>query len=208
MVDATTRPPVGNMGPLAEPWRRWAEEQAITNAQAIDSLGGDASNDGRSNNAQMDLFSRQINELYQRQASLTSDPGFSSNPLPPSSSQTITKTIQLPRPTDTSRNGWLSVTMNALQYNNTTDFSVVFISLYCDNRLFHRNSVSFPIGSNTPTTWRDAANVTAYTGFVAGPDSGGTVTMEIVFQTQAGGATRTLGISDILITSQYSQRLA
>lgn len=205
MVD-NFRPPVGNMGPMAEPWRRWAEDQALTNARAIESLGGDASNDGRSGNSQMDTFSSQINELYQRQSARTTNPGFSSDPLPPSSSQTITRSLQLPRPTDTNRNGWLSITMNGSS-TNTTDFSVWFISLYCDNRLFHRNSISFPIGTSSPPSWRDRANITAYTGFVAGPSAGGLVTIEAIAQTQAGGATRTLTISDIDITSQYSQRI-
>lgn len=205
MVD-TFRPPQGNLGPMAEPWRRWAEEQALTNARAIEFLGGDATNDGRFNNSQMDTFSSQINELYQRQSSLTTDGGFSFTPLPPSSSQTISKSFQLPRPTDATRAGWLSITLNGSS-TNTTDFSVLFISLYCDGVLFHRNSISFPIGTSSPPSWRDRANVTAYTGFSASPTSGGLVTMDAIAQTQAGGATRSIVVSDIRITSQYSQRI-
>lgn len=205
-MDANFRPPIGNLGPMAEPWRRWAEGQAITNAKAIESLGGDATNDGRANNSQMDTFSSQINELYQRQSSLTTDPGFSSDLLAPSSSQAISRSIQIPRPTDGTRAGWLSITMNGSS-SNTTDFSVLFLSFSCDGVLFHRNSISFPIGTSSPLSWRDKANVTAYTGFSASPTSGGLITIDAVAQTQSGGAPRAIIASDIRITSQYSQRI-
>lgn len=206
MNSDTFRPPVGNMGPMAEPWRRWAQEQVITNAEAIERLGGDATNDGRANNSQMDLMASQINELYQRQSSLTLDDGFNSGPMAPLSTVNVSKTIQLPRPTDVTRNGWLSITLNGAQ-NTANDFSTMYISLYCDNVLFHRNSINFPVGGSTPVGWRDFTNVTGYTGFRASPTDGGSLRIEMIAVTNAGGGTRTLTISDIRITSQFSQRV-
>ena len=98
------RPPLSNLGPMSEPWGRFITEQTLTNAEGIERLGGDATNDGRINNSTLDLMASQINELYQRQSAIVTSPDLQTPPFDNTGvTFSASVNIQLPRPTDAAR---------------------------------------------------------------------------------------------------------
>lgn len=203
----TLRPPLSNLGPMSEPWARWQTDQTVTNALAIERLGGDASNDGRINNSTMDTMASQINEIYQRQSAYTT-----ASPMTTASfngtgtnAPMIAREIQLARPSDSSRTGWLAVSFDVSQSNS--DFSVAFLTLYIDGRAFHKNSVGFPTSLVTPPAWGTNSNISGFTGFTASPNAGGLVRIELTPSSTSGAALRTITASDFQVTHQYSQRV-
>lgn len=206
---ATTKPPMSNLGPMSEPWGRWQTDQTITNAEAIERLGGDASNDGRINNSTLDVMADQINEIYQRQSAYTEAPSVTTAPFngTTTSAPMVAREIQLPRPTDQSRSGWLSVSFDLSQ--SSGDFSVAFFTLYIDGNIFHKNSVSFPTSPVTPPAWTASSNVVGFSGFSASPSSGGLVRIEMTPSANfaSGDGLRTITASNFRVTHQYSQTL-
>ena len=204
-----TKPPPSNLGPMAEPWARWQTDQTVTNAEAIERLGGDASNDGRINNSTLDVMAEQINEIYQRQSAYTDAPSITTAPFngTDTSAPTVAREIQLPRPTDAARSGWLAVSFDLTQ--STADFSVAFFTLYVDGQIFHKNSVSFPTNPVTPAEWAASSNIVGFSGFTASPNSGGLVRIEMTPSANfaSGSGLRTITATNFKVTHQYSQKV-
>lgn len=195
-----TTPPPSNLGPMSEPWARFRTAQAIQNAEAIESMGGDASNDGRINNSAMDNMAFQINELQDRQSGFVTVPDEA---VPLSSGiGTITVSIQLPR-TDVTRVGWVAVQFTAT--TNTAAQTGIYGSFDIDGRVFHRDSRAVPSQALEPASWNGAKAITGYTGFVASPDGGGLVRLTLQYEAIGTGA-RTVTFSGIQATYQYGQR--
>lgn len=200
------RPPLSNLGPMSEPWARWQTDQTIANAEAIERLGGDASNDGRINNSTLDTLASQITELYNRQASnlllsTLTTPSFNESGATVSAS----RTVQLPAPTDGLRTGWLA--FNASPTLSPVRTSSVFITLSIDSRVFYRSSLFLPVADSTPTGWN---NVTFFgsTGFSASPTSGGSLTILLEAYGLVGGdvGSRTASLTNMSATVAYGQR--
>lgn len=200
------RPPLSNLGPMAEPWARWITDQTQTNATAIEQLGGDASNDGRINNSSMDLMASQINELYQRQSAIVTSPdlytpAFNNTGVTFSASVNI----QLPRPTDAARSGWL-----ALNCNPTVApalFTAVFVTFSIDGRMFYRSSMGLPPSDSAPVGWNNAS-FSGATGFDASPSSGGVlgILLEAYGSPFGDPGLRTASLQNISATVAYGQK--
>ena len=199
------RPPLSNLGPMSEPWGRFITEQTVTNAEAIERLGGDARNDGRINNSAIDNLASQIKELSARQATISTG----ANLTTPTFNQTgttvsATRTIQLPRPSDGARMGWLAVSGDP-SLSASLD-STVFVTFSIDGREFYRSSIGLPAASALPSGW-DNFTFQGATGFQASPSSGGTLTILL----QARGLSfatgnRTASLTGITATAAYAQR--
>lgn len=194
-------PPPSNLGPMAEPWARDITDQVRQNAEAIERLGGDASNDGRVNNSVMDTISYQINEIQARQSGILNHPD-ATTPAFGSGSVTQTLTLQIPRPA-VRRIGWLSVQVTATNSNGLQ--SEVYASISVDGQVFHRDSRSVPTQLLEPSSWGGAKALTGYTGFVAGPGSGGTVTITLEAEAALSSGARSVTYSNIRAVYQYGQ---
>lgn len=197
-------PPRSNLGPQSEPWARYQTDQTLQNARAIESMGGDASNDGRINNSAMDNMANQIKELQARQSGVTSVqdvdiPTFSTG------SRSVTVTVQIPRPT-VARAGWVSLQFTAR--NNTALQTEVYASFDVDGSVFHRDSRSVPTTNFEPASWNGDKAITGYTGFYAAPEQGGLLTMFIQAEnTSSAASPRTISLVDIKASYQYGQRV-
>lgn len=202
-----TRPPLSNLGPMSEPWARWITDQTQQNEIAIERLGGDASNDGRANNSNMDLMASQINEIYQRQSGLVVGADMQTAQFNGTGTNApmVAQNIQLPRPTDAERSGWLAVGFDVSQTNS--EFGSAFLTLYIDGVAFHKNSIGFPTSLVTPASWGVNSNINGFTGFTANPGSGGLVRIELTPQSTSGSALRRVNATNINVTYQYSQRI-
>lgn len=196
-------PPRSNLGPQSEPWARFQTDQTIQNAEAIEAMGGDASNDGRINNSAMDNMANQIKELQARQSGILSVadvdmPSFSTG------SRSVTISLQLPRPT-VARMGWVSLQFTAR--NNTSLQTEVYASFDVDGSVFHRDSRSVPTTNFEPASWNGDKAINGYTGFYASPDGGGLLNMYIQAEnTSSAASPRTITIADIKASYQYGQR--
>lgn len=199
------RAPLNNLSPMSQDWARWIEGQVSQTAAGLERMGGDASNDGRVNNSAMDNMALQINEIYQRQSRLIRHPNLNTpNFSEGSGDQTVSTSIILPRPTDKSRAGWVSVQVVPTQNNNLD--SVAFITMDLDGRVFFRTSASLPPGLSTPAGW-DGSTSVGTTGFVASPSGGGVVTVTMTARGQFFGSSgnRIVTLANIQATVQYGQ---
>lgn len=199
-------PPPSNLGPMSQPWAGWITDQTVTNRDAIESLGGDASNDGRINNSALDTLAGNIKELYERQSQNLILPNVTT-PSFNNSGATVTATLshQLPRPTDSSRIGWMA--LNASPSVSPAVTSTVFVTYSMDGAIFYRSSIFLPVADSTPSGWNNMTFFAA-TGFVGSPTSGGL--LEITLQAYGlvtGAATsRTASLSNITATLAYGQK--
>lgn len=198
------RPPLSNLGPMSQPWADWQQAQAIQNAEAIEQLGGDASNDGRINNSAFDNLAGQIRELTARQSQTVQvanigTPAFNESGAVVSTSQNI----QLPRPIDAARTGWVSLSGTPI-VSPALD-STVFVTFSIDGRVFYRSSIALPPASATPAGWTSFSFQGA-TGFTAMPSSGGllNITLEARGLAFATG-TRSAALTGITATVAYAQ---
>lgn len=197
------KPPKRNLGPMAEPWGDWSEAQTLQNAQAIENLGGDSTNDGRINNSTMDLMASQITELYARSSAFVTAADLTT----PSFTDAIvsaSRTIQLPRPSR-KRMAWISVTGYPTQASAVD--TAFFVTMSLDGVPFYRTSTALPAGMVTPAGWLNAS-MTGYTAFVASPASGGSV--EILLQARGyfGGAAHTTTLAGIQASINFGQPVA
>lgn len=198
--------PPSNLGPQSEPWARAIEDQTLQNATGIERIGGDASNDGRINNSTLDLMAGQIKEINARQAATV----FASTITTPTYDETgntvtASATLQLPRPADGQRSGW--VTVSGTPGVSPALDSAVFITFMIDDRVFYRSSVGLPILDSTPVGWT-AVSFTGATGFTATPGSGGTIGITLQAFGQAFGSVgnRQATFSGISATVSYGQK--
>lgn len=199
-----TTPPPSNLGPLSEPWGRWITDQTRQNAVAIERLGGDATNDGIQNSSQFDGLASQINELYQRQSGLLTIADRVSGSIPGNGgSNRIQIPIQIPRPSDAERIGWLSVQFTARA--NSADSTEVFGSFSLDGEVFHRDSRYVPTENLEPASWNGDKALTGYTGFRASPTSGGLLNLDLEATSSTGASARTVKYTNIRVTYQYGQ---
>ena len=194
-------PPPSNLGPMAEPWARDITEQVRQNAEAIERLGGDASNDGRINNSVMDTISYQINEIQARQSGIIQHPDVTT-PVFAAGSVLQTIALQIPRPT-VGRIGWLSVQVTATNSNGLQ--SEVYTSMSVDGSVFHRDSRSVPTQLLEPASWGGAKALTGYTGFVASPTAGGSVSIALEAEAALSSGARSVTYSNISAVYQYGQ---
>jgi hypothetical protein len=193
--------PPSNLGPQAEPWGREIAKLTVNNSEAIDRLGGDTSNDGRINNSTMDVMASQINELQQRQSGLVrvnsvQTPTFSSG------TQTLTVNIQIPRPS-VNRSGWVAVQFTAV--NSNANQTEVYGSMSIDGNTFHRDSRAVPSENTEPASWGGEKAITGYSGFVAGPDFGGTITLVLEAEVAFSSGDRFVVFQNIQASYQYGQ---
>lgn len=200
----TTTPPPSYLGPQSEPWGRYITEQVRQNAEAIERLGGDASNDGRINNSTLDLLGSQIKELSQRQAGVVTAPDVFT-PEFSSGTQTLTVNIQIPRPKDAARVGWVSVQFTAT--NSNANQTEVFGSMSIDGTVFHRDSRAVPTGNLEPASWNGDKAITGYTGFTASPDTGGSIDLVLQAQVAFSSGSRSVRFHSIRATYQYGQKI-
>lgn len=186
---------------MSEPWARWRTNQAVKNAEAIESMGGDASNDGRINNSTMDQMTHQIGELQARQSGFV----FANDALLSLTSgiATTTVAIQLPM-SDVTRVGWVSVQFTARTSNSLS--TGVYGSMVMDGRVFHRDSRAVPTANLEPASWNGEKAITGYTGFRAGASFGGLITLTLQAEALDTGA-RTITFSGIQASYQYGQRV-
>lgn len=199
-------PPPDNLGPMSRDWGRWATDQAKTNAEQIERMGGDASNDGRLNNTTLDSIGVQVTEISSRQSSFTQAEPMTTAPFNGAGTDApmIVREIQVPRPKDAPRSGWLAVSFDVSQ--TTDEFSVAFLTIYIDGRVFHKNSVGFPTNLVTPPAWGTNSNISAFTGYIAAPDFGGLLRIELTPGATSGTPLRTITASNFQVTNQYSQK--
>lgn len=201
----TTRPPLRNLGPMSEEWGRWIDGVALQHETAIESLGGDGTNDGRINNSTLDSLAGQIGELFNRQATVLSAPDMITAAFNESAgTQTVSVSMQIPRPTDASRLGW--VTVSARPGVSPALTTGIFATFSIDGRVFHRTSASMPIQTSIPAGW-DAFSFAGATGFTATPTSGGLVTVTLEAVPEAFGDTgfRQAFLTGITATAAYAQ---
>lgn len=200
------RPPLSNLGPMSEPWARWQTDQVVQNASAIEQLGGDASNDGRINNSAFDNLAGQIKELNARQSSTIFDSNLTTAAFTENGVVTSTsRNIQLPRPVDAQRIGWVSLSCTP-SLSAALD-STVFVTFSIDGRAFYRSSIALPNAGSTPAGWTTFSFQGA-TGFTATPTSGGLLTILLEARGLAfAPGSRTATLSGISATSAYSQKV-
>ena len=216
-----TRPPASNLGPMAQPWANYIQDQTITNRDAIERLGGDASNDGRINNAQMDMLSgqvatiaqqnvdiqAQVDEINARAINVLPSPTLQSGTFTNGSDSTVVyRNITIPAPPNGARLGWLAVTASVSQTTTGGD-SAAFIEFRMDGTAFHHASLPTPISGLNPPPWGDNASIAAFTSF----DGAASHTLQLRISGRGfamGGSnpTRRVQLTDILITYQYAQR--
>ena len=199
--------PPSNLGPMSEPWARAIADQTMQNATEIERLGGDSTNDGRTNNSAMDQMARQIAELNQRQAIRQPEPSLITGTFNESSpTQTVMRDIQLPRPSDARRNAW--VTVSGVPAVSPSLDIAAFVTFRMDGRTFYRSSAGLPLAIGVPAGW-DGATFVGSTGFTASPTSGGLLT--IVFQAIAESfgspGSRVASLNSVEITLQYAQKV-
>jgi len=188
---------------MSEPWARFQTDQTIRHAEVIESMGGDASNDGRINNSVMDSMASQIEDLSARQSGIVQTGDIYTAPFT-TGSQFAVATLQIPRPTDSARAGWVAAQFTAR--NNTSRQTEVYATFLMDGRIFHRDSRSVPTTNFEPSSWNGDKALTGYTGFIAFPATGGTLTIEL--QAEAAFDTsgpRTITFADIRASYQYGQ---
>lgn len=196
-----TTPPPSNLGPLSEPWARYITEQVRGNQTAIERLGGDLSNTGAQSNSGLNLVSSQINELMQRQSGLVTAADASvtlSSGLAGTSVQ-----IQVPRPSDKARIGWLSVQVTARNSNSLQ--SEAYVSYSLDGSVFHRDSRYLPTDNLEPASWNGDKAITGYTAFIASPGSGGLLNLDLQAEAAFSTGARTVTFANIRVTYQYGQ---
>lgn len=186
---------------MSEPWARDITAQVQQNAEAIERLGGDASNDGRINNSVMDTISYQINEIQARQSGTLSHPDVVS-PTFGSGSVSQSIALQIPRPPE-NRIGWVSVQFTATNSNSLQ--TEVYASMLMDGLVFHRDSRSVPTQLFEPASWGGAKALTGYTGFTAGPGGGGTISLVLEAEAALSSGARFVTYSNIKAVYQYGQ---
>lgn len=196
-----TTPPASNLGPLSEPWGREITKQVLANRTAIERLGGDFSNDGSLNNSTLDNIAYQINELKQRQSGVVVSPDFSTASFS-SGSVTNTVTIQIPRPA-VARFGTVSLQVTAT--NSNINQSEVYATMSIDGTVFHRDSRSVPTQNLEPSSWGGQKAITGFTGFLASPNSGGTITLTLQAENAFSSGARFVSYSNIQAVFQYGQ---
>lgn len=201
-----TTPPPNNLGPMSQEWGRYITVQTRQNAEAIERMGGDASNDGQVNNSTMDQMASQLNEVNQRQSAFTVADSITTAPFNGGGTNApmVARNIEIPRPADVARSGWLALTFDVSQ--TTNEFTVAFFTIYIDGNPFHKSSIGFPVSTVTPASWGSGASVSAFTGFVAGPSFGGLVRVEMTGTANFGTVLRTVTASNFQVTNQYSQK--
>lgn len=200
---AINTPPKSNLGPLSEPWARWATEQVQQHERAIERMGGDASNDGRINNSTMDNLASQVRELQQRQSGIVLADEVNTGSFS-SGTRTINVSLQLPRP-DAKRVGWVSVQFTASNSNSLQ--TEVFGTMAMDGTVFHRDSRAVPSENTEPASWMGDKALTGYTGFIADPNSGGTIDLTLQAQIAFSTGARSVRFHSIRATYQYGQRI-
>lgn len=196
-------PPPSNLGPLAEPWARWIQGQVEQNARQVDILGGDSTNDGIQNNSTLDQIASQIRELQARQSGLILADPVTINVPGNGGTASTTISIQVPRPSDVSRIGWLSAQFTAEA--RSSDSTEIFGSFSLDGQIFHRDSRYVPTENLEPASWNGNKALTGYTGFVASPSGGGSLSMRLEAISSTGTATREVRFANIRVTYQYGQ---
>lgn len=200
------RPPLSNLGPMAEPWGDWITQQTITNMEGVERLGGDASNDGRINNSALDLMASQINELYERQSQVVTSPDLYTVPFDNTGvTFSASVNIQLPRPTDAQRTGWVALNCNPTV--SPSLFTAVFVTFSIDGRMFYRSSMGLPPSDSAPVGWNNASFAGA-TGFTAAPGQGGVlrILLEAYGSPFGDPGVRTASLRNISATVAYGQR--
>lgn len=200
------RPPPSNLGPMAEPWARWITDQTLQNAEGVERLGGDASNDGRINNSLLDSMADQIQELNARQSQTLFVPDLTTPVFNQSGATVSTSTtISLPRPLDAQRIGWVS--LSGTPSVTPAYDSTVFVTFSIDGRPFYRSSIGLPPASATPAGWT-TFSFQGVTGFMADPEAGGALSIQLQARGLAFGAAgnRTATLGGITATVAYAQR--
>lgn len=197
-----TAPP-NNLGPYSQPWGDWISQQVVQNATQIERLGGDSTNDGVQNNSALDQIANQIQELQARQSGLVIVPDASLNVPGNGGTSSITIPVQVPRPADAPRIGWLSVQFTAAA--TTSDSTEIFGSFSLDGNVFHRDSRYVPTENLEPPSWNGNKALTGYTGFVAAPTSGGDLSIVVEGISSFGASSRLINLSNIRVTYQYGQ---
>lgn len=198
-----TTPPPSNLGPQAEPWGRWILDQVQQNARQIEILGGDSTNDGIQNNSTLTQIASQINELQARQSGLVLQEDVFLTVPGNGGTASTTVQIQVPRPTDISRIGWLSVQFTAEA--RSSDSTEIFGSFSIDGLVFHRDSRYVPTENLEPASWNGDKALTGYTGFVASPGGGGAVSITLEAISSTGTGSRQVKFKNIRVTYQYGQ---
>lgn len=196
-------PPPSNLGPQAEPWARWIQGQVEQNARQVEILGGDSTNDGIQNNSILTQIGNQIKELQARQSGLIQGDSVTLNVPGNGGTASTTINLQVPRPVDVSRIGWLSVQFTAEA--RSADSTEIFGSFSLDGVVFHRDSRYVPTENLEPASWNGNKALTGYTGFVASPGGGGSLEITLEAIASTGTGTRQVRFSNIRVTYQYGQ---
>lgn len=198
-----TTPPPNNLGPLSQPWARWRTDKVLENERTLQRLSGDATNDGIQSGTTINQIARQINEIYARQTGFVERDPYS-QATNNSGQATSTFELQIPRPGDTNRLGWLAVQV-AANTNSTVPVDV-FATFEIDGRVFHRDSRTLPDGNFDPSTWNGQKSLIGYSGFTAGPTGGGLIRVTLQIDGQFyGNGVRTISYSNIRATYQFGQ---
>lgn len=140
---------------MSEPWGRWSEDIALSNARDIERLGGGVDSDGRVQNSSMDNMASQIVELYARQVQPRSASDITTPVFSGSNAESISTTITLPPPIDGDRVAQISASCSPLAL--TSVGSNVFITMRINGVDFYRDSLPLPPGAGTfPPGWNSS----------------------------------------------------
>ena len=200
------RPPMRNLGPNAEPWGRWVDER-LDALDASDQVANSMSdNNGRMTSSSIQSIGSQVNELYARQTLYASGHDMATAFFTTGVSATVSQTIQLPRPTDAHRSGWLSV-QSILDLDGPSDaWSSGFLSYYLDDNLIGAFTYGLPFVGAGIEWFKQGASV-SYSSLIASPDFGATLRIDLSGSGAGSASSKRVILSGIQATIQYGQRV-
>lgn len=191
---------------MAEPWGRSVDERLDGLDTRLTLLDSGARNSGRMSNSGLDNVASQVAELFARQTHQVIGNNMQTATFGPiNSPPDVTQTIQLPRPGDADRIGWLAVQAN-VDFNGPNDaYTNGFLTFELDGDMIGSFTYSLPFVGAT-VSFALGYSV-SYASFLATPSRGGELKVILGARGLAAPGTRQVTASNIRATVQYGQRV-
>lgn len=191
---------------MAEPWGRSVDERLDGLDTRLTLLDSGARNSGRMSNSGLDNVASQVAELFARQTHQTVGSDMQTATFGPlNSPPDVIQTIQLPRPDDAERIGWLAVQANVDFNGPSGAFSNGFLTYELDGEMVGSFSFALPfVGAATAFAMGYSVS---YASFLASPSVGGQLKIILGGRGLAPAGNRQVTASNIRATVQYGQRV-
>lgn len=191
---------------MAEPWGRSVDERLDGLDTRLTLLDSGGRNSGRMTNSGLDNVASQVAELFARQTHQAIGSNMQTATFGPTSSPPdVTQAIQLPRPGDADRIGWLAVQANVNFSGPSDAYTDGFLTFELDGDMIGSFTYSLPFVGMT-VSFAMGYSV-SYASFLAAPGRGGELKVILGARGLAAPGTRQVTASNIRATVQYGQRV-